>query len=132
MTKIVTSLDNLAFMLQDMPDSIKTMRPQDVLHAIDESLTKWERNMPKGATRADFWMLTNGDPLTSTDAALKLAKQAGFLISYQLGGILTPHCNASLSYTEGDFKGGSDTLARAIVIAIVNYKNQIQLSQKGD
>lgn len=132
MTKIVTSLDNLAFMLQDMPDSIKTMRPQDVLHAVDERLTKWERNMPKGATRADFWMLTNGDPLTSTDAALKLAKQAGPLVAVELYTI-DGSARACLEYTDKAWsEGTSDTLARAIVIALVNYKHQIELSQKGD
>jgi hypothetical protein len=127
MTRIVNSLDDLAFMLQDMPASIKTMKPQDILHALDYRLSKRERIMPKGATQADFWMLTHGDPLTSTDAALALAGQIGTIDDIEIAG--KPGDYTAVIHYDGSPHGGAgETIPHAIIIAAVNYKHFYHLN----
>lgn len=122
MTRIVNLLDDIAFMLQDMPDSIKTMKPQDVLHALDHTLSKWDRSMPKGATKADFWMLKHGDPLTSTDAALTLALQVGTLDHIEIEGLPAAY-TVVIHYGGVPYSGSGLSIPHAIVSAVVNYKH---------
>lgn len=76
MTKMVSVAGTLAFLLEDNPET-ESVTPQMVLHAVARKFTERTRYMPEGMTYADAWMARYGDPLASTEAALKLAHEMG-------------------------------------------------------
>lgn len=72
MTKMVSVAGELAFLLGDNPET-EAVTPQMVLHAVAHKFTERTQYMPAGMTYADSWMARYGDPLASTEAALKMA-----------------------------------------------------------
>jgi hypothetical protein len=74
-TKTVSLLEKYAFMLDNSVDAFDSLTAQDILHALIPNLAKRNRLMPKGATGADFWILKNGNPLASLDAALIIVRE---------------------------------------------------------
>lgn len=70
--KIVSKLDDMAYLLENDANALNIVSRQELLHAVDPTLAKTTRFMPQGATNADLWMVRYGDPLVSINAAFEL------------------------------------------------------------
>ena len=111
--------EELAFLLQDSGTAL--VDASDVLHALDKALATKNRLMPKGMTEADAWMARYGNPLASTEAALRAAGMAGKLPS------LAMHVDCTAKFATAviqfDFARGeakAETLPIAICAAIMD------------
>lgn len=115
------------FMLEDNPEAINSISPQEILHTVDAKLAGKTKTMPKGSSMADFWMLKNGDPLTSINAALALADLAGKVFQFKCKVDTEPNPWATViliyqSETGFDtLDGEASTLPAAITAAALKY-----------
>jgi len=122
-TKLVSIIDDWAFLLSDDPTAINTLSPQALLHAVLPDTANKSKIMPEGSSYADVWMLKRGNPLASVDAALALVAQVSPDISVIMQkGLKDSSANLSL---KGNFlvpeDVRSETLPGAIIIALLNY-----------
>lgn len=119
--KVVSVIDDYAFLLNDNPEAINTMEPQAVLHAVLPRTANKTKIMPPGSSFADTWMLKYGNPLASVDAALSLIKQVAPHLSVGLA-VHPTHCNAFLSHQEvAGTPAQLQTLPGCLMVALLEY-----------
>lgn len=120
--KLVSMIDDFAFLLSDNPEAIKTLEPQALLHAILPRTVNKTKIMPPGSSFADTWMLKYGNPMSSVDAALRLVKEVEpkFSVSMRL---LPNEAHAQLiagQIVKSDLTN-AETLPGAIIICLLQY-----------
>ncbi len=69
---MVDARENMEFALLAFPDQVD---PTEAVHALIPRTNTGSPYLPKGATKADEWILRHGDPLRSVDAALFLLNE---------------------------------------------------------
>lgn len=124
MTEIVSTISDLAFLLSDNPEMIRQLPPQRVLHALLPDTATRNRTLPQGSSFADVWMLKNGNPLSSVDAALKLVHVVNPKYYLHMDLYEKGLMRAGLYLGSGDIavsEGASETLPGAIVIALLEH-----------
>ena len=104
------------FILEDDPEAIFKLTPQEILHAISPDLAARSKNMPKGASQADFWMLKHGDPLTAVNAALALAGLAGDMFQFTCVVSVKPKMSAEVAIIYQTPDGATKTAAEATTL----------------
>lgn len=127
--EIVSNLEDLAFLLSDNPDMIGRIPPQRIIHAVLPDTAGRSKIMPRGSSHADMWMVKHGNPLSSVDSAVALAKQAlgDRFNGYRLDYLAELKESAQCSLHAKDFRGvnvtyfeTSETLPGAILLALLN------------
>lgn len=126
--KVVSLIDDWAFLLSDDPTAINTLSPQALLHAVLPETANKSKIMPAGSSNADVWMLKHGNPLASVDAALYLVERVNpeFYMHMDLYRSPAPaRVGLYLGNTEISVSDGvSETLPGAIIIALLNYLSE--------
>lgn len=119
--ELTSTLEEIAFMLQEDPDAVNTFAPRDIVHALEPSMNVWRKALPVGTTLADMWIVRNGDPLLNMTAAAKLSR------------IVAPETSITTHMTGDDYtsatiegpgiivKAEASTGAAAILAALLTY-----------
>jgi len=111
--------EELAFLLQESGTAL--VDASDVLHAVDHSLADKNNFMPKGMTEADGWMARHGNPLVSTETALKLVHMAGGMPSMAM--VIDSRAKFATAVIQFDYARGeakAETLPIAICAAVLD------------
>ncbi len=127
-TAPVDTRKDYIFILEDNPEAIESISSQEILHAVDPKLAAKTKTMPKGSSMADFWMLKNGDPLTSVNAALALAGLAGEVYQFKCrvtNTVHNPWASVHIEFRDGnevtEYHAEAKSLPAAITAAVLKY-----------
>jgi hypothetical protein len=119
-TNLVNKLEEFGFMLENGADADS----RDILHALDRTMAEPLKFGPRGSTRADAWIATNGDPLASTEAARKLAglvePEATFTALLGPGGDVV-----TMAWRDLESKAYGASLPVAIVAAACGFARKV-------
>ena len=72
MTKVLSKLEDFAFLAENDSNFSQSVPAQEILAAVDSKYAETNKFMPQGTTAADAWISRHGNPLFSEGSALTL------------------------------------------------------------
>lgn len=120
MTDTTSKLADWAFQLEDNPGTAYKIPPQDIIHALLPPTSVKKKFMPKGATGADQWMVTHGNPLALNHAAIKLVEDVDGASMWTLTKLGDKRYHASVTVNGHTGEAETPYSASAVVAALLN------------